>query len=273
MAVLVDGDRVDRIPVSDRALAYGDGLFETIRIKDGRPCCWNLHLARLFEGCRRLGIAPPSVDLVAREVRSLARGCSAGVLKLLVTRGSGGRGYRPDPEAPARRICMRFDPPLYPPAWQTEGVVVRVCCTQASHNPALAGIKHLNRLDNVLARSEWSDPGISEGLMLGPAGQLVGGTMSNLFLWDGRTLATPVIDGCGVAGTVRSLAMGLAADHGIPCQERVIGRDALATAAGIFLTNSLIGAWPVRQVEARGLDPRRLPFEFVTDLIRAAQTL
>jgi len=202
----------------------------------------------------------------------LAAGCADGVLKILITRGSGGRGYRPDPAASVRRVCTRFEPPAYPPDWATEGVAVRICDTRASHNPALAGIKHLNRLDSVLARAEWSDPGIAEGLMLAPAGELVGGTMSNLFLWDGRTLATPRLDVCGVAGTMRSRAIGLAADHGIPCVERVIRREELAGARGIFVTNALIGAWPVRRLQGRALDPGLLPLALLADLREDSRT-
>lgn len=271
-AVLVDGMPAEHVPVSDRGLAYGDGLFETIRIAGAGLCLWDAHVARLSDGCRRLGIPPQSAALLESEARSLAAGCDAGVLKLILTRGSGGRGYRPDPDASARRIWMRFDPPGYPPDWQINGVAVRFCQAQASYNPALAGLKHLNRLDNVLARSEWSDPEIAEGLMQGPRGELVGGTQSNIFLWDGQALATPLIHGCGVAGTMRAAVMRIAQRHGIRCAERVICRDELVRAHGAFLTSALIGVWPIRRVESTGLDPRRLPRELLADLILASQT-
>ena len=271
-AVLVDGRPAGHLAVSDRGLAYGDGLFETIRIIRARPCLWDAHIARLSDGCRRLGLRLPPVALLESEAGSLAAGYDDGVLKLILTRGGGGRGYRPDPDATVRRIWMRFDLAGYPPDWQVDGVAIRLCRTQASHNPALAGLKHLNRLDNVLARSEWSDPEIAEGLMQGPDGELIGGTQSNLFLWDGQALATPRIDGCGVAGTMRATAMRLARRHGIRCTERVIRRDELARARGAFLTNALIGVWPVRRVESMALDPRRLPRELLADLVLASQT-
>lgn len=272
MRWLVDGRAVDAVGVTDRGLAYGDGLFETLLVRGGRVCQWHRHWDRLVLGCRRLGIAPPSETLVMEEIRVILQGYVDGVLKIQVTCGGGGRGYSRQPVASPRRILGLYPPPPYPPEWQADGVIIRICRTQATWNPILAGLKHLNRLDSVLARAEWSDPRVAEGLMLGPEGEIVGGTMSNLFLWDGSRLRTPRIDRCGIAGTVRALAMDLAAEHGIACTETRLGRADLLEGAGIFLTNSVLGVWSVRRLQERDYDPGDLPLTLLDAVRRTAWT-
>lgn len=270
---LIDGVPEQRVPVTDRGLSFGDGLFETLLVRDGRACQWRRHWDRLDRGCRRLGLPPPPEATLADEAESLLRGVDTGVLKILVTRGVGGRGYAPPTGGQPRRILLLFPAPDYPPEWQGRGVAVRSCSTPATHNPALAGLKHLNRLDSVLARAEWSDPEIAEGLMAGPEGEIIGGTMSNLFLWDGSRLLTPRIDHCGIAGTVRTLAMELAADRWIPCLEARLSREDLLSARGLFLTNSLLGVWPVRQLDRHAYDLGELPLDLIGALRRQAHTL
>lgn len=272
MTCLIDGEPGQALPVTDRGLSYGDGLFETLLVREGRPCQWRRHWDRLARGCRRLALKPPAESTLVEEAARLLVGVDTGVLKILVTRGDGGRGYAPPQGGRPRRILARFPAPEYPGAWHDAGVVVQTCRTPATQNPAIAGIKHLNRLDSVLARAEWSDPGIAEGLLIGPDGDLVGGTMSNLFLWDGAGLRTPRVDRCGIAGTVRALAMELAADWGIPCVEARLTRADLRAARGLFLTSSLLGAWPIRRLDGRDLDPNDLPLDLIGALRRAAQT-
>jgi len=269
---LVDGEPDLGLPITDRGLNYGDGLFETLLVRGGRPCQWPRHRRRLELGGRRLGLVLPPAELLAEEASLLTRGIADGVLKILITRGDGGRGYRPMPGAAPRRVLTLHPVPDYPAGWYREGVALRRCATPATHNPALAGIKHLNRLDSVLARAEWDDPAIAEGLMSGPDGALIGGTMTNLFLWDGSRLSTPAVDCCGIAGTVRELALEIASDLGISCaQERVSPTD-LARARGLFLTNSVAGVWPVRQLEDHRYDVAQLPLDFIAGLHRAACT-
>jgi len=141
--------------------------------------------------------------------------------------------------------------PDYPEEYTQEGVAVRLCETRLSCNPALAGIKHLNRLEQVLARAEWSEETIAEGVMLDTAGRMVEGTMSNLFLVRGGALVTPSLEQCGVAGVMRAQVMESAAALGIPCHVTTVSLEEFSAAEGIFLTNSLFGIWPVRQFEGR----------------------
>lgn len=269
---LVNGLDLGPIPVTDRGLSYGDGLFETLRVRDGRVCQWGRHWGRLVLGCGRLGIPSPPETLVLDEVRTILHGVGDAVLRIQLTRGDGGRGYAPHPEPSPRRILGLYPSPAHPPEWREAGVVVRTCGTPASRNPALAGIKHLNRLDCVLARTEWSDPGIAEGLMAGPDGEIVGGTMTNLFLWDGSRLWTPWVDRCGIAGTVRALTMDLALNHGITCGEADLSRADLLDGAGIFLTNSVLGVWSVRRLDQRDYGLEDLPLALLHAVRLAAWT-
>ncbi|HKJ75680.1 MAG TPA: aminotransferase class IV, partial [Gammaproteobacteria bacterium] len=140
--ILVDGKESDRLDVRDRGLQYGDGLFETLAVRDGRPRRWSAHLERLEVGCQRLGIPVPDQDVLGRDAERCCAGHVRAVLKLLVTRGSGGRGYRPPAEPRPRRILMTSPWPEYPDDHWAEGVRLRYCDTPLGVSPALAGLKH-----------------------------------------------------------------------------------------------------------------------------------
>ncbi len=256
--MLIDGMESELVPASDRGLQYGDGLFETIAVTDGRLQLWRRHMQRLQEGCERLGIAMPADELLLAEAAHLCRDQERAVLKIIVTRGSGGRGYRPTADAQPRRILSLHPWPDYPSHWARDGVVVRLCSTRLGLNPQLAGLKHLNRLEQVLARTEWDDGSIAEGVMQDVEGQLVEGSMSNLFLVRDGVLQTPPVDRCGVAGVMRAHLLALAQRHGLPCEIRTLDVDAMGTADEVFLCNSIIGIWPVRQFEQYSYRPGAL---------------
>jgi 4-amino-4-deoxychorismate lyase len=247
----INGIAVDCVDTSDRGLLYGDGLFETIAVRNGRACSWQRHMARLQAGCERLGMPVVDTAQLARETDELLADAGHGVLKIIVTRGSGGRGYRiPEKMAPSR-ILQLHPWPEFPAAAAQSGVAARLCAARLCHNPVLAGIKHLNRLDQVLARREWDDPQIAEGLLLDPHGHLVEGTMSNLFLVRQGTLLTPDLRGCGVAGIMRSIILDLAERLPLPVKICALDIQDLQTADEVFLCNSLIGIWPVITVDGR----------------------
>lgn len=269
VAGLVDGVPDDRIGVADRGLQYGDGLFETIRVSAGHPCLWNRHLARLSRGAERLRLAEPDGAQLFREALGLAAACSEGVIKLILTRGEGPRGYRPVSGATPRRILSLYRRPQYPSSWTENGVDVVVCRHLISENAGLAGLKHLNRLDQVLARAEWDDPQIAEGLMCDAAGHVIGGTMTNLFLLCGDRLITPELDRCGVAGTVRAAVLDLAPRLGFSVAAGSIWRRDLFAADGAFLTNAVVGIWPIRTCDGRAL-AQRLPAELIDAVARGA---
>lgn len=260
---LVDGALGDTIDVRDRGLHYGDGVFETIAVRDGEPLRWERHLARLLDGCHRLRIVAPDAAILAAEAQSLSAGQGRAVLKVIVTRGVGARGYRHAVGVPATRIVGLYPWPDIPAQNSTRGVAVRICSARLGLNPGLAGIKHLNRLENVTARLEWDGEGFDEGLMLDLEGFVIEATAANLFLATEGRLLTPRLDRCGVAGIMREQILAIAAEIGIPASEvRVTAAD-LEGADELFLSNSLIGIWPIRQ-----LGQRRVPVGPLAERIR-----
>lgn len=249
--ILINGESKAQIDSSDRGFQYGDGLFETIEVRDGLAVLLDRHLERLASGCRRLSIPFPGAELLTREASQLCRlqPTARAVLKIIVTRGSGGRGYRqPDPIYPTRVLSLHPYPD-YPESYREQGIHARICSTRLGLNPSLAGIKHLNRLEQVMARSEWDDPTIMEGLMLDAAGHVIEGTMTNLFYIKNNVLYTAKLSQTGVAGIIRGIVMSLAAEHGLLCVEHAFGKDELFSADELFVCNSIIGIWPVRQIE------------------------
>lgn len=250
VVTLVNGRADDCLSTQDRGLLYGDGLFETMAVHDARVPQWPRHLARLRSGCERLGIAMPDADLLAVEAAGLCQDAQHAVLKLVVTRGAGGRGYRPDATVAATRVLQLHPYPAWPAAHARNGVAVRICRLRLACNPLLAGIKHLNRLEQVLARAEWDDPALAEGLMLDVDGRLIEGTMSNVFLVRAGRLLTPAVTRCGVAGVTRERILELAAAAGLAAEVRDIAPEELEQADEVLLCNSLIGIWPVTRVES-----------------------
>jgi 4-amino-4-deoxychorismate lyase len=247
--ILINGQPSYEISITDRGLQYGDGLFETIAICGGKAVLYKLHLKRLEVGCRRLAVPVPRREVLDKEVINLCRGISRGVLKIIVTRGSGGRGYRPPSQPQSTRILSIHPWPDYPSVFAEQGVALRICCTPLGHNPSLAGIKHLNRLEQVLARSEWNDPMIPEGLMLDSQEQAIAGTMSNLFIAQKGSLQTPDLSRCGVAGVMREFILGQASALGVKVAVRSLTLADIKRAEELFVCNSLIGLWPVRYLE------------------------
>ena len=246
-----NGQAIDAISTDDRAAQYGDGLFETIAIRDGSPRFWSAHIARLQLGCSRLGIACPSDDSLRADLESALRLTSVSAeyatAKLLVSAGTGPRGYQRLADSPAIARIGVFAAGALPAAQYREGVATRLCATRLATQPQLAGIKSLNRLEQVLARSEWSDPGIFEGLMLDTDKRLICGTMSNVFIATQSFLATPAITRCGISGIMRSHVLRLLQDAGIDCVVRDVQVGELASADEVFLTNSQFGILPLRQ--------------------------
>ncbi|MFJ2481424.1 aminodeoxychorismate lyase [Pseudomonas sp. NPDC087598] len=245
----VDGQPADALSLKDRGLAYGDGLFETLAVRGGQPVLLDRHLTRLADGCSRLAI-PTDIALVRHELQSYAAAMGEGVLKLILTRGDGLRGYAPDPAAQARRILQGNPPAAYPAAHAEQGIRLFPCTTRLSNQPLLAGLKHLNRLEQVIARAEWQDSEHAEGLMLDQAGRVIEGVFSNLFLVRDGVLITPDLKRCGVAGVMRAEILFQAESLAIPTQIADISLDQLQWADEVFVCNSVYGVWPVRAYAA-----------------------
>lgn len=239
----VNGQVADNLPVTDRGLAYGDGLFETLRASHGSLPLLSLHLERLQRGCSALRI-PFQGERIEAELNMAASVVGDGVVKLVLTRGSGQRGYAIPVDAVPTRILAISPLPVYP-ADRRDGIRLYSCATRLSDQPLLAGIKHLNRLDQVLARSEWQDPAFAEGLVCDQQGQVIECTMSNLFARVDGQWVTPDLGRCGVQGVMREYLLARLVEREEPAAVSRLGLGALHEADQVFCCNSLIGVWPV----------------------------
>ncbi len=266
---LVDGIPSEQVSAADRGLHYGDGLFETMRLYEGRVPLLARHLTRLRAGCEVLGLVWPGDEVLSGDVARLAHPGGEGVIKLLLTRGAGGRGYTPDPGAAARRIATRY--PLSSPAGGR--MEVGLCETRLGRNTRLAGLKHLSRLEQVLAAAEVAAAGWDEGLMLDEHGRVIEATRHNLFLVRDDGIVTPRLDGSGVAGVMRALVMDRCQTVNMDCSEDDLTPEDLAGAGEAFLTNAVAGvvavtglcgrplaAGPVTEALMRGLSGREVPW-------------
>lgn len=249
---LVNGIAAEMLSLNDRSIQFGDGVFRTMKVTDGRIEFWPQHYAKLVSDCARIGIVATSEALLLADISQLARldhATSDHSIKIIITRGESARGYAAAADLQPNRIVQRAALPVYSPSLYTEGAVLRLCATRASWQPALAGIKHLNRLENILARREWSDASIFDGVMLDRDGFVIEGVMSNLFALIDGVWCTPQLDESGVAGVYRSMLLKNNALGGIPIKECQIGLADLYLARQVFVCNSLAACVPVRQLE------------------------
>ncbi len=214
-SILINGKPESALNINDRGLQYGDGVFETIAVRREQPEFLTRHLQRLEAGCNRLGFNFPFQKELIKEIAFLSLNQHSSVIKVQISSGNSARGYyRPSGIVPNRIVrCQPF--PEYSQTLYQEGINLRLCRHRLSQSPSLAGIKHLNRLDQVIARSEWSDDQIHEGVMLDADGFVIEGTMSNLFLVSNGQLITASLDRAGVSGIIRSVILEQAECLGI----------------------------------------------------------
>lgn len=235
-----------------RGLNYGDGVFRTCLIYDSHIIDMKEQIDLVQEDAARLGLAPAPMAALAREAASLAAGQSRGVLKIMLMRAGAGRGYR-DGGGATDRLLRRYPAPACRgEAWDS-GVSAFRSEFRLAAQPALAGIKHLNRLEQVLASRDWLE-GADEALLADDAGRPLCGTRTNLFWVGAGVLQTPALERCGVAGLMRRKVLALAAASGLQCRVGAGSWDELEAADEAFLTNSLVGIWPLARLDARRWD-------------------
>ena len=247
--MLLNGQPASEINLLDRGLAYGDGLFETMLIHQHKVVFLAEHLTRLQRGCEQLGMELDQAALDAELAQMLASStASNGVLKVMVTRHAGGRGYRPG-AATCNRILTMHPALDYRDSHPEQGIAMFVCRQRLSRQPALAGLKHLNRLEQVLASREWPDESCMEGLMLDTEGLVIEGTRSNLFAVIKGKLLTPDLSLSGVAGVMRNV---LLANFGAAVTVSTLTLEQVRQAEEIFVCNSINGIWPVLSLQTPG---------------------
>jgi 4-amino-4-deoxychorismate lyase len=249
--ILVNGRPDHVVDALDRGLGYGDGVFRTMRAQQGRVRLWRLHFAKLQRDCERLGIACPDEADLRWDVERVLADHADCVVKAVVTRGCGGRGYAGFDAASPTRIVARFPFPAARPDSDEHGVCTRWCRIRLGHQPALAGVKHLNRLENVLARREWTCDAIAEGILCDVNEQVIGGTMSNVFVLEQGRLVTPPLDRCGVEGVQRARLLAMAPAWGLGCSIEPLTRARLLAAEQVYLTNSVMGLWWISRLDDR----------------------
>ncbi|MBL8296944.1 MAG: aminodeoxychorismate lyase [Rhodanobacteraceae bacterium] len=246
----VDGQPGLGVATLDRGLLYGDGLFETVLFVDGVAPLWSRHCTRLEADAARLGICAPPRDQLAATAQRACAGLARAAVRITLTRGVGERGYAL-PQAPRSTwIVTASAAPTLPADWYRRGIPIRCCSLRLAAQPRLAGIKHLNRLEQVLARAEWQDPAVAEGLLADAAGNVISATAANLFIVCNTQLLTPALEECGVAGVARAEVMAR--------RDVKIVRltwNEVMQADEVFLTSSLRGILPVSRIDAQAFTP------------------
>lgn len=243
----MDGAPVSALPLTLRAAHYGDGVFRTLRRDSGRIALYERQIARLCGDAAAIGI-PLRNETVEQALAEPALPKDA-VIKICAWRGGAGRGYWPDPEAAPHLAVYAHAPPSYPLDHWQQGIDVIRLTAALSRNPRLAGIKHCNRLDQVLAAEELAASNAVEGLCRDGDGNFVCGTRSNLFALVEGALHTPPVVDCGVRGVMREQLCELAAEQGLGVRESAFNEALLARADALLLSNSLIGVWPVARLD------------------------
>lgn len=245
---LINGHRDGCIAPLDRGFAYGDGVFRTLPIRAGSPHRWERHYRKLCEDCKALGIVCPSEETLEADISALINDDDDATIKIVITRGESARGYAVPALAQPTRLVIRTPAQSYAPENASEGVKLHLCTLRLSHQPKLAGIKHLNRLENVLARMEWVDPQFVDGLLLDIDDRVIECTMSNIFIRVGRHIQTPDISRCGVAGVTRERILEVAPEMGYQTDVSIFDLEQLFDADEVIICNSLYGAWQVREL-------------------------
>lgn len=242
---LINGDKNIALSPLDRGFTYGDGVFRTMKVVNGAVMHWEIHHQKLVEDCNALGIVCPSSELLLSDACKLIEKNESAVIKIVITRGESLRGYALPPLAKPNRVVIKSSSPDYPKSNFTNGVALFLCSIRLSEQPQLAGVKHLNRLENVLARSEWSDNSYADGLMLDAYGNVIECTMSNLFARFNNKLLTPDLSRCGVAGITRQRIIDLAKTLKMQIEVTDIPLKTLMKADEVIICNSLFGVWQV----------------------------
>lgn len=260
---LINGSFNQIITPFDRGLAYGDGVFRTIKMQGGLPEFWPQHYQKLVADCAAINIVCPSAELLMSDIAQLfsddaAKNISA-VAKIIITRGEGNRGYIPPAITAPMRVVLKSAMPEYPKKRFTDGVNLIVCETRLATQPKLAGVKSLNRLENVLACTEWAGMDVSaditEGIMQDAQGNVIECTAANIFARFGNVLMTPSLLQCGIAGVTRQRILNTAHLLGLKPIVKSFSMAKLLSADDVIICNSLIGAMQVKQLSTQHWAP------------------
>lgn len=263
--MLINGVAQHQLDASDRAIQFGDGCFTTARIRRGKVVWHEAHLARLKLACQRLMIEQTDWSQLDSEMCTLASQQDDAVLKVIITRGAGGRGYSMAGCGLPTRILSCAPYPAHYPALRERGARLARVSTPLGSNPVLAGLKHLNRLEQVLIRAELDAKPADEALVLDTEGRLVECCAANLFWRKGTQLFTPDLSLCGVAGLARQHLIQQAQTLGWPVAYVRQTPDALSDADEVLICNALMPLVPVIQAETYRYQSREFYHQLTTN--------
>ncbi|MBB1314281.1 MULTISPECIES: aminodeoxychorismate lyase [Aliivibrio] len=258
----VNGVVTDSLPLTDRSIQYGDGSFTTMKVERGRVRLWDLHLARLKEASKRLDIKIEDWLLLETQIESCAHELQDGGIKILISRGSGGRGYSPEGCHDTQIIVSTFSYPTYYQNWKEGGISLMLCETQLGLSPLLAGMKHTNRLEQVLIKKEIAKTMYLDGVVLDLNNKVIETSIGNIFWVKGDNIYTPNLSNSGVEGVMKAHIYALANLHGLTLFETSIYVDELCMADEVFISNSLFEIVPINAIGNTTFDSHKLSHWF-----------
>lgn len=236
----------------DRGLSYGDGVFTTLAYAQGQLRWLDRHLQRLVHDSQRLGFPPLDQTQLQQQLRHFSQDLpDPCVVKVIITRGEGGRGYAPLAEPQLSYLIQAFPWPQWPAEFAETGVQAVWSPIALARSPHLAGLKHLNRLEQVLAQTALSTTQAQEAIMCDTEGYVVEGSKSNLFWVQAGQLFTPSLEHAGVAGIMRQQIIEHYQQQALPVHIGLFRPADLLAADEVFICNSLLGIWPVRELAAQ----------------------
>ncbi|MUK61135.1 aminodeoxychorismate lyase [Aliivibrio fischeri] len=245
----VNGMESESLPISDRATQYGDGFFTTMKVLNKKICLWELHLTRLKTSAERLGITEPDWCVLEVQMIKLASKVINGGIKILITRGSGGRGYSPEGCTNTQVIVSTFTLPVEYQEWQQKGIDLGISDIHLGLNPLLAGMKHLNRLEQVLIKQSVKKTDYLDVIVLDINNNIVETTIGNIFWIKDDRIFTPNLSLAGVEGVMKTHISDIAKSHHIDIESVHCNIDTLANADEVFITNSLFEVVPINKIK------------------------
>jgi 4-amino-4-deoxychorismate lyase len=248
--VIVNGEYINQVSLSDRSVQFGDGCFTTLLVTKGIAEFWSAHRQRLMQGCERLSINFSAWELLEKSVYELSQKHNKAVLKVIISRGIGGRGYGTDESAVPSFFISQHAFPNHYLEWQAQGIALSLSPILLAKQPLLAGIKHLNRLEQVLIKQQLQHTTFDDVIVCDTDKHLVESSAANLFWCIGNTWFTPDLSQSGVDGVMRNQVLRYFKQQGIAVKLVKIGSEALLKAEQLFLCNSVMKVIPARNFQA-----------------------
>lgn len=248
--IWVNGVLQGSIDPSDRGLAYGDGLFATMRTSHDGILFFNTHQSRLTDGAARLGFEWRMGSALYQQLEDLARQYPHHCIKLLVSRGVGGRGYTPPQAVNVTEVVSVHPIPSHYAHWQKNGINLKTSPVRLSIQPLLAGIKHLNRLEQVLIKAQLLPSNVDDWLVLDTEAKVIESSMANIFFIKDNEVITPSLAQCGVSGVMREQVINALLEQQSNIQCLPFGAERLGEFDSAFITNSVLGVVDVLAIDS-----------------------